>query len=118
MIEYIGLLWLAALTAVVATIMLVANYFLGPRNPNAVKSEPFECGVPPIALPEGRLPIHFYVMAMLFVVFDVEVVFLFPWAVVLKDLGWFGIAEMAMFLGVIIAGFCYAWRKGAIEWIR
>lgn len=116
MIEFVGLLCLAALAAGVATFLLAANAMFGPRNPNPVKAEPFECGVPPIATPAGRLPIHFYVMAMLFVVFDVEVVFLFPWAVVLNELGWFGLWEMAMFLGVIILGFAYAWRKGAIDW--
>lgn len=118
MIEYIGLLCLAALAAGVATFMLSANALFGPRKPNPAKAQPFECGVDPIALPAGRLPIHFYVMAMLFVVFDVEVVFLFPWAVALTELGWFGIWEMAMFLGVIVLGFAYAWRKGAIEWER
>lgn len=115
MIEYIGLLLLAALSAVVATLMLVANRFLGPSRPNPDKAKPFECGVDPIALPSGRMPIHFYVLAMLFVVFDVEIVFLFPWAVVLKDLGWFGLVEMALFLGIVVAGFGYAWKKGALE---
>ena len=118
MVDYIGLLCLAALTAGVATFLLTANAMFGPRRPNPVKAEPFECGVTPIALPAGRLPIHFYIVAMLFVVFDVELVFLFPWAVVLKDLGWFGIGAMASFLAVVVAGFAYAWRKGALEWER
>lgn len=118
MIEYIGLLLLAALSAVVATLMLLANRFLGPSRPNPDKAKPFECGVDPIALPSGRMPIHFYVLAMLFVVFDVEIVFLFPWAVVLKDLGWFGLVEMALFLGIVVAGFGYAWKKGALEFER
>jgi NADH-quinone oxidoreductase subunit A len=74
--------------------------------------------VDPIALPAGRLPVHFYVAAMLFVVFDVELVFLFPWAVVLEELGWFGLLEMALFLGIVVAGFVYAWKKGALEWER
>ena len=116
MLEYAGLLIVAALSAVVATIMLLANQFLGPKRPSPAKSAPFECGVDPIALPAGRLPVHFYVLAMLFVVFDVELVFLFPWAVVLKDLGWFGLMEMALFLGIVGAAFAYAWKKGALEW--
>ena len=115
MIEYVGLLLVAALSALVATLMLLANRFLGPRNPTPDKSKPFECGVDPIALPGGRMPIHFYVLAMLFVVFDVELVFLFPWAVVLKDLGWFALIDMALFLGIVVAGFGYAWKKGALE---
>jgi len=116
MLEYVGLLIVAALSALVATGMVLANRFLGPKRPNPNKAKPFECGVDPIALPAGRLPIHFYVMAMLFVVFDVELVFLFPWAVVLKELGWFGLLEMALFLGIVVAGFFYAWKKGALEW--
>ncbi len=120
MLEYIGLLLLALLSAGVATIMLMANRWWGPRRPSPAKSSPFECGVDPIALPAGRLPVHFYVTAMLFVVFDVELVFLFPWAVVLRQLGWFGLVEMALFLGVVVAGFVYAWCKGAldVEWQR
>ena len=114
-LEYIGILLLAALSGGVATLMLIANRFLGPRKPNAVKAQPFECGVDPIALPAGRLPVHFYIMAMLFVVFDVELVFLFPWAVVLKQLGWFGLVDMAVFLAIIVAGFVYAWKRGALE---
>jgi len=115
MIEYVGLLLLAGLAALVATLMLMANRLLGPRNPNPDKAKPFECGVEPIALPAGRMPVHFYVMAMLFVVFDVELVFLFPWAVVLKELGWFALIEMALFLGVVVGGFAYAWKKGALD---
>ena len=118
MIEYVGLLLLGALAGLVATGMLMANRFLGPRRPNPVKSAPFECGKEPIALPAGRLPVHFYVMAMLFVVFDVELVFLFPWAVTLRRLGWPALIEMALFLAVVVAGFVYAWRKGALEWER
>jgi len=118
MLEYAGLLILAVLSAGVAVLMLVANRFLGPRRPHPVKAKPFECGLDPIALPAGRVPVHFYVLAMLFVVFDVELVFLFPWAVVLRQLGWFGLGEMVVFLGVIIAGFAYAWNKGALEWER
>jgi NADH-quinone oxidoreductase subunit A len=116
MIEYVGLLILALMAGIVGLIMLMANRVLGPSKPNPVKSQPFECGVEPIAQPAGRMPVHFYILAMLFVVFDVEVVFLFPWAVVLKELGWFGLAEMALFLGIVVAGFGYAWKKGALEW--
>ena len=115
MIEYIGILILFALTGLVAAGMLVVNQLLGPHRPSARKSEPFECGKPPIAMPAGNIPIHFYVMAMLFVVFDVELVFLFPWAVALPELGWFAMLEMGAFLLIVVAGFIYAWRKGALE---
>ena len=95
--------------------MLVSNSLLGPKKPNLVKSQPFECGVEPIALPAGRLPVHFYIVAMLFVVFDVELVFLFPWAVLVRELGWFGMLEMGFFLTIVVAGFLYAWKQGALE---
>ena len=116
MLEYVSILILAVMAAGVGAIMLFANALFGPKKPNAVKAKPFECGVEPIALPAGRLPVHFYVVAMLFVVFDVELVFVFPWAVLAKELGWFGVWEMGFFLLIVVAGFVYAWKKGALEW--
>ena len=118
MLEYASIVMFAAMAAGVGAIMLFANALFGPKKPNAVKAKPFECGVDPIALPAGRLPIHFYIMAMLFVVFDVELVFLFPWAVVMRELGWLGLVEMATFLAIVVAGFAYAWKHGALEWER
>ena len=115
MLEYASILILAVLTAGVVLIMLFANALFGPRKPNLVKAQPFECGKDPIALPAGRLPVHFYVAAMLFVVFDVELVFLLPWAVLARELGWMGLAAMGSFLAVVVAGFLYAWRRGALE---
>jgi len=115
MIEYVSILILAALAVGVGLFMLFANALFGPKRPNAVKAQPFECGVNPIALPAGRLPIHFYIAAMLFVVFDVELVFLFPWAVLAKEFGWVGLAEMGFFLLIVVAGFAYAWKQGALE---
>ena len=114
MLEYGSILILALLTAIIGLIMLFANALLGPKRPNPAKNKPFECGVDPIAVPTGRLPIHFYIVAMLFVVFDVEVVFLFPWAVLVRQLGWFGILEMGFFLLIVVAGLAYAWRRGAL----
>ena len=116
MLEYASILILAALALTVGLVMLFANALFGPKRPNPVKATPFECGKDPIALPAGRLPVHFYVVAMLFVVFDVELVFLFPWAVLVKELGWFGLIEMGFFLAIVIAGFIYAWKQGALDW--
>ena len=116
MIEYASILILAAMALAVGLIMLFANALFGPKAPNPVKAQPFECGKDPIALPAGRLPVHFYVVAMLFVVFDVELVFLFPWAVLVRELGWFGLIEMAFFLTIVVAGFVYAWKQGALDW--
>ena len=118
MLEYVGILFVFLVAGAIVSLMLVANRFLGPRKPSKTKSDPFECGVDPIALPAGRMPIHFYVLAMLFVVFDVEMVFLFPWAVNVRQLGWFGLIEMGLFLAVVAGGFAYAWHKGALEWER
>ena len=116
MLEYASILLLAALALGVGLVMLFANTLFGPKRPNPVKAQPFECGKDPIALPAGRMPVHFYVVAMLFVVFDVELVFLFPWAVLVKELGWFGLIEMAFFLAIVVAGFIYAWKQGALDW--
>ena len=118
MLEYAGILILAVLSVAVGLVMLFANALFGPKRPSRVKSEPFECGREPIALPAGQLPVHFYVVAMLFVVFDVELVFLFPWAVLARELGWAGLLEMGMFLLVVVAGFAYAWAQGALDWQR
>ena len=115
MIEYASILIFAGLSLGVGLIMLFANALFGPKRPNPVKAQPFECGKDPIALPEGRLPVHFYIAAMLFVVFDVELVFLFPWAVLARELGWPGLIEMGCFLLIVVAGFLYAWKQGALE---
>ena len=118
MIEYAGLLILGVMAAGVGAFMLFANLLFGPKRPNPVKAMPFECGVEPIALPAGRLSVNFYVIAMLFVVFDVELAFLFPWAVLVRELGWFGICEMGFFLMIVVAGLVYAWKRGALEFDR
>lgn len=116
MIEYVGILLLAVLALGIGLFMIFANSIMGNKKPNDAKYQPFECGVEPIALPQGRMPIHFYVVAMLFVVFDVELVFLFPWAVLVRELGWFGLIEMGFFLLIVVAGFVYAWKQGALDW--
>ena len=116
MIEYLGILFLALFGSVIIGGMIVLPSVLGPHRPNPSKAEPFECGVAPLMHPHGRFNVTFYIAAMLFIVFDVELVFLFPWAVLLRELGWAGVAEMGLFLLVIVAGFVYVWRKGALEW--
>ncbi len=116
MTEYLGILITFALAAGIGIVFLVLSSTLGPKNPTPAKLEPFECGKEPYALPAGRLSVKFYLVAMLFILFDVELVFLFPWAVVVRHLGLFGFIEMAVFLGIVLLGFFYAWRKGALEW--
>jgi NADH-quinone oxidoreductase subunit A len=114
---YSALLISFALCAVVATLMLIMSWLLGPKRPSEVKLQVFETGNPPIGSLRGqRFPVKFYLVAILFIVFDIEVVFLYPWAVAYRSLGWFGLAEMAVFVGILGIGLAYVWRVGALEW--
>jgi len=97
-------------------LMIFLASTLGKKNPSVVKLEPFECGKTPFALPGGKLAIKFYLTAILFILFDVELVFLYPWAVVYRQLGVLGLVEMGIFLGVLMVGFVYAWVNRALEW--
>ena len=116
MSEYVGI----AIAFVVAAAFAGSNVYLatlfGPKHPSAVKSEPFECGQVPFALPGARLSIKYYLTAILFILFDVELVFLYPWAVVYRALGAYGLMEMVIFLGILMVGFFYAWDNGALDW--
>jgi NADH-quinone oxidoreductase subunit A len=116
--EYIGLLVTFIIAASIAGLILLLNKCLGPKNKGSeVKSGPFECGLDPFDSPNrSRLSVKFYLMAMLFILFDVEIVWFFPWAVALKSLRWTGIFEMFSFAAVLLLGFAYAWKKGALEW--
>ena len=116
MIEYFGILITFAIAGGIGVAFLILSSVLGPKKPSAAKDEPFECGERPFELPAGHSVIKFYLVGMLFILFDVELVFLFPWAVVAKSLGWYGFIEMAVFLGIVILGFLYALKKGALEW--
>ena len=114
---YAALLISVALCGVVATLMLVMSWLLGPKRPSEVKLQIFETGNPPIGSLRGtRFPVKFYLTAILFIIFDIEVVFMYPWAVTYRELGWFGLAEMAAFMGILAVGLAYIWRVGALEW--
>ncbi|RJQ54465.1 MAG: NAD(P)H-quinone oxidoreductase subunit 3 [Actinobacteria bacterium] len=89
---------------------------LGPSKPDSEKASPYECGEVPIGEPWVQFHIRYYVFALLFVIFDIETVFLYPWALVFKKLGLFALVEMIIFLGILAAGLVYAWRKGALKW--
>ncbi|MBN1587125.1 MAG: NADH-quinone oxidoreductase subunit A [Candidatus Omnitrophica bacterium] len=115
-IEYGAILIFGAFSLAVALALLSLAVFFGPRKPNPAKMLPYECGKTPFALPRGKYSVKFYVVAMLFVIFDVEVIFLFPWAVVFRDLGIYGYLAMLLFLWTLAEGFIYAWRKGALDW--
>ena len=114
--EYIGVVVTFVLAAGVAGAMVVLSSTLGKKKPTPAKLAPFECGKDPISLPMGRLAIKFYLTAILFILFDVELVFLYPWAVVYRELGLLGLTEMGVFLGILMAGFVYAWDNGALNW--
>ena len=115
--EYLGLAVCFIFSASIAGLILALNHTLGPKPKNsAQKLEPFECGVAPIGPTSPHLSVKFYLVAMLFILFDVEIVWLFPWAVTLRDFKWSGIIGMFSFLSVLILGFIYAWKKGVLEW--
>src|SRR5512139_2411496 len=114
--QYIPVLITFALALIVVTVMVNVNRFLSPRNRTETKLTVFECGNEPSGSAWGRFSVKFYLTAILFIVFDVEVVFMYPWAVLFRKLGWFGFAEMAVFIGILTVGLLYVWRRGALEW--
>ncbi|MBI3601769.1 MAG: NADH-quinone oxidoreductase subunit A [Candidatus Omnitrophica bacterium] len=116
MLEYMAIIFAFIFALALAILLLSLPKVLSPKVPSEAKSKPFECGKEPFALPGGPMPVHFYIVAMLFIVFDVELVFLFPWAVLFRKLGVFGLIEMAVFMGFVVLGFCYVWKKRALEW--
>ena len=100
----------------VATGMLGISYLLGKRVRNRVKDLPYECGITPVGDARQRFSVKFYLVAMLFIVFDIESIFLYPWAVVYRELKMFAFVEMLLFIVLILAGFFYIWKKGALDW--
>ena len=101
-----------------ALVSLIGSYLLGVKKPNPTKLSPYECGMNPIGTARERFSVKFYLVAMLFLLFDIEAVFLFPWAVVYRELRLFGFFEMLLFIAAILAGYIYVWKKGALEWER
>ena len=99
-----------------AAFTLTASHFLGTRIDSEAKLLPYECGVTPVGNARERFNTRFYLVAMLFIVFDIEIVFLYPWAVVFKQLNVFGLIEMGIFLLILLVGYVWAWGKGALEW--
>ncbi len=108
------LLFLAATGFALFNVIL--SYLLGRPRPNPEKNAVYECGVPSVSKLSERFPIKFYLVAMLFILFDVDAAFLYPWALVFKELGMFGFIEMMVFMGLLGSGFAYAWKSGAFEW--
>ena len=95
---------------------IVISTYLGPRKPSPEKLAPYECGMPAVSDARERHPIQFYLIAMIFLLFDIEVAFLYPWAMALRDLAWPGFIQILVFFGILVAGYAYVWKKGALTW--
>ena len=116
MLEYVAIGLMIALSTLVALIAIGLGYLFGPKKESAVKSMPYESGMNPYGEGTRRMPVRFYLIAVLFILFDIEVVFFLPWAVTFRQLGLFGLIEMFIFIGILLVGYVYAWKKGALEW--
>ena len=114
---YLPIVILAGLAGAFAVLSLAASALIRPSHPSPAKLAPYECGIEPVRLPKSeRFPVKFYVVAMLFIIFDIEAIFLFPWAVAFRSLGLFGLVEMIVFIGLVFVAYLYVWQKGGLEW--
>ena len=117
LIDYLPIVVMAVLAGVFAVGSLMASGMLRPNRPNPVKLSAYECGNDPVRLPSGeRFSVKFYLIAMLFIIFDVEAVFFYPWAVIMRQLKWFGLIEMLVFMGILLIALAHIWRKGGLDW--
>jgi NADH-quinone oxidoreductase subunit A len=116
MTEYSTILMVFAFAALVAGALLGIPRLIAPRRLTPVKAAPFECGKDPIEVAEGQFPIKFSTVAIFFILIDIELLFIWPWAMLYRALGWFGFAEMLVFLAILMLGFFYIWRKGGLQW--
>lgn len=114
--DYLPIVILVIIATGLAGLIILLGHLFGPRRPTARKAQPYESGMRPIGPGTRRMPIHFYLVAVLFILFDIEVVFFLPWAVVFKQLSLFGLMEMLVFILILLVGYVYAWKKGALEW--
>ncbi len=115
--DYLPVFLMVGAVTFLAIALLFVSSWLRPSNPYPEKNQPYECGVNPIGeASAGQFKVHFFIVAILFIVFEVETLYLFPWAVVLQQLGMFGYLEMFVFIFLLLVGFIYAWAKGALEW--
>src|SRR5438105_9455236 len=114
--SWLSILIMLGLGAGFALISVVLSNVLGPSNPSPAKSAPYECGMPPVGDARERMSVKFYLVAMIFLLFDIEVAFLYPWAMALRDLGWPGFVQVVLFMALLLAGYVYVWRKGALDW--
>ena len=116
MLEYVAIALIIVLATVVALIAIGLGYLFGPQKKSDVKAQPYESGISPFGEGTRRMPVRFYLIAVLFILFDIEVVFFLPWAITFRQLGLFGLIEMVIFIAILLVGYFYAWKKGALEW--
>jgi NADH-quinone oxidoreductase subunit A len=116
MVGWGGILLLAVMAVGFGIVSVVISRFLGPRNPTPEKLAAYECGMPPVGDARERQSVKFYLIARIFLLFDIEVAFLYPWAMALRDLGWPGFAQVVLFILLLLFGYVYVWRKGALDW--
>ncbi len=114
--EYFPILLFLLVALAVGVVPIVLGALLGPRRPDPEKLSPYECGFEPFEDARMKFDVRYYLIAILFILFDLEIAFLFPWAVALGDIGLFGFLSMMLFLGILVVGFVYEWLKGALEW--
>jgi NADH-quinone oxidoreductase subunit A len=114
--RYLPLLIHLLLAVALAGIIVLLSWFIGYRRPTRAKLSPYECGMTPVGNARERFSVKFYLVAMLFILFDVEAIFLYPWAVILRDLKMFGFLEMMVYVGIVLVGLFYIWKKGALDW--
>jgi len=115
-VDYLAILIYFAIAVFFAIFAIVASHLLGQRKTTPIKQAPYECGMTTVGSSFHRIPVKYYIIAMLFLLFDIEVVFLYPWAVVFKQLRWFALISMAVFIGILLIAYVYIWKKGALEW--
>ena len=114
--NYLPVLLFIIVGLAVGGVMIAMGFMLAPHNPDPEKLSPYECGFEAFEDSRMKFDVRYYLVAILFILFDLEIAFLFPWAVVLKEIGWFGYIAMSVFLGILVIGFIYEWKKGALEW--
>ncbi len=113
---YLPVLIILVFGIILGTILSALSHFLGPKKPTDVKLEVFECGVPQVSTSKDRMSVRYYMTAILFILFDIETVFLYMWARTFKSLGWFGVVEVSVFMVILITGYIYVLKRGALEW--
>lgn len=114
--QYLPILIFITVGVIAGVVLLSLGMLIGPHKPDAAKNSPYECGFEAFEDSRMKFDVRYYLVAILFIIFDLEIAFLFPWAIVLDKIGLFGLIAMAVFLGILVIGFIYEWKKGALEW--